>query len=142
MNLLNVLFGTWNFTIKRIVDHLAEQKKISQFLTKSIKFIEVQDFRNSSIYFCLVEMILMREKASTHWYVDSCFFYIINSCQFLFSSKLQYAPLNNQLNLYKDIWGYSQGKSTLNMDLDIWVAGTLNQLIVRDSYTEIEISKK
>ena len=27
------------------------------------------------------------------------------------------------------------------MDLDIWVVGTLNQLIVIDSYTEIEISK-
>ena len=50
--------------------------------------------------------------------------------------------LRNCSMLYKDIWGYSQGKSILNMDLDIWVVGTLNQLTVRDSYTEIEISKK
>ena len=45
-----MLFGTWNFTIKRIVDHVTEQKKISQFLAKSIKFIEVQDLRNLNIF--------------------------------------------------------------------------------------------
>ena len=137
-----MLFGTWNFTIKRIVDHVTEQKKISQFSARLIKFIDALDLRNLDIYFCLVEMILMRQKAPIHWYVDSYFFYIINSCQFFVSSKLQYAPLNNQLNFFKDNWRYSQGKSTLNMDLDIWVVGTLNQLIVIDSYTEIEISKK
>ena len=45
-----MLFGMWNFTIKRIVDHVTEQKKISQFLAKSIKFIEVQDLRNLNIF--------------------------------------------------------------------------------------------
>ena len=39
-----MLFGTWNFTIKRIVDHVTEQKKISQFSAKSIKFIDALGF--------------------------------------------------------------------------------------------------
>ena len=53
-------------------------------------------------------------------------------------------------NCLKNSQGYSEGQSTLNkspaltksMNMDIWVVGTSNQLLVRGSYTETKFSKK
>ena len=48
--------------------------------------------------------------------------------------------------LFKDTHRYTPSNKTQAvtkiMDMDIWVMGTLNQLFIRSSYTQIKVSKK